>query len=324
MKTELALCYYPTSVVFIDDSVSFLSAMELAFSPRFQCLTFSDPIRALNHANNLKNLDWNAHSKEDYNYYSDSEQFVQNTLNASEKHLSNSNRYNEISVVVIDYDMPEMDGLTFCKNLKNPNIKKILLTGQVTTEEAIRAFNDNVIDYYISKSDGDLVNHLVKAIQDLQNRYFIDISSYIKIRAIEQKKSLFNDASLSDYFSKIIKENKVKEYYFSTNPPRYRLKTEENKIYTLLVYSRYDLNEQIRIIKEEAGPAWLLEGLKSASCVPYFRSKDGFYDQESFDPENTLYPADIVKGRETYFCALIKEDVQPLDPRLLDPSSVFH
>lgn len=324
MKTELALCYYPTSVVFIDDSVSFLSAMELAFAPRFSCLTFSDPIRALNHANNLNNVNWNAHIKEDYNYYSDSEQFVQNTLNASEKHLANSNRYNEISIVVIDYDMPEMDGLEFCRNLKNPNIKKILLTGQVTTEDAIRAFNDNVIDYYVSKSDEDLVNHLVRAIQNLQNRYFIDISSYIKIRAIDNKKSLFNDPKLSEYFSKIITEHNIKEYYFSTNPPHYRLKTHDDKTYTLLVYSRYDLNEQIRIIKEEAGPAWLLEGLKSASCVPYFRSKDGFYDQEAFDPENTLYPADIVKGNEIYYCALIKDDIQPLDPRLLDTPGMFH
>lgn len=324
MRPELALCYYPTSVVFIDDSNSFLSAMDLALAPHFSCLSFNDPVRALNHANNINNLNWNAHTKEDYNYYSDSEQFVQNTLNASEKKLANQHRYNEVSVVVIDYDMPEMDGLTFCRNLKNPNIKKILLTGQVSTEEAICAFNDNVINYYIKKSDPNLVDNLIKAIADMQNRFFIDISSFIKIRAIDNKKSLFNDAVLSKYFSDIITGNDIVEYYFSTNPPRYRLKSRDGKSHTLLIYSRYDLNEQIRVIKEEAGPSGLLESLKTGLYVPYFCSKDGYYDQELFNENEVLYLADIIKGSETYYCALIKDDSQAIDPRLFNGDSVFH
>lgn len=324
MKPELALCFYPTSVAFIDDSNSFLSAIELAMSPTFNCLTFNDPLRALNHANNLNNVNWNAHSKEDYAYYSDSEQFVKNTLNLSEKKLDDKERHNEISVVVVDYDMPEINGLDFCKKLKNPNIKKILLTGQASTDEAVKAFNDNLINYYIKKSDENLVENLIKAISDLQNRYFIDISSYIKIRAIDNKKSLFNDAHLSMYFSRIVAENDIVEYYFLTNPPRYKLKARSGKTSILLVYSRYDLNEQIRVIKEEAGPEWLLDCLKSGQYVPYFHSSDGFYDQEQFDSKSTMYLAEVITGTDTYFCAHITDESRAFDPIIRPGASIFH
>lgn len=323
MKPELALCYYPTAVAFIDDSQSFLSAIELAMSTKFTCITFSDPIRALNHSNNLNKVNWNAYTNNDYSYASDSEQFIKNTLNLSVNKITDSGRYDEISVVVVDYDMPEMNGIEFCKKLKNPNIKKILLTGQAGSDDAIKAFNNNIINYYIKKSDDDLFENLSRAIQELQNRYFLDISSYIKIRAIDNKKSLFNDAKLSEYFSAIVRDYDIVEYYFLTNPPRYKLKARNGKTSLFLVYSRYDLNEQIRVIKEEAGPAWLLDCLKSGMYIPYFKSQDGFYDPESFDDKNTIYIADVVQGQETYYCAHITEDSKPLEP-VLTPNQPFY
>lgn len=324
MKPELALCYYPTSVAFIDDNRNFLAAIELSMGNQLNCISFTDPIRALNHANNLNNVNWNAHNSTDYAYYSDSEQFIKNTLNLSVNRISDNGRYNEISVVVVDYDMPEMNGLEFCRKLKNPNIKKILLTGQAGSDEAISAFNDNVIDYYIKKSDADLHKNLLRAIFDLQNRYFIDISSYIKIRAIDNKKLLFNDSKLSEYFAKILQDNEVVEYYFMTNPPRYKLRSKSGETSNFLVYSRSDLNEQIRVIKEEAGPAWLVECLKSELYVPWFNTADGFYDQEKFTHNRTIFFADVIKGQDTYYCAHVKDETRAFAPPVSATNKRLH
>ena len=324
MKPELALCYYPTAVAFIDDSPSFLAAMELSMASQLNCITFSDPIRALNHANNLNNVNWNAHNSTDYAYYSDSEQFIKNTLNLSVNKFTDHGRYDEISVVVVDYDMPEMNGLDFCRNLKNPNIKKILLTGQAGSDDAIRAFNDNLIDYYIKKSDDNLFANLTRAIFDLQNRYFIDISSYIKIRAIDNKQLLFNDSKLSNYFSRILEDHEVAEYYFMTNPPRYKLRSKSGATSNFLVYSRHDLNEQIRVIKEEAGPNWLVECLQSELYVPWFNTSDGFYDQDKFTHNRTIFLADVIKGQDTYYCAHVKDDTRAFTPPMASNKTQLH
>lgn len=293
-------------------------------SPRFNCVRFNDPIHALNHANNIKNHHWNSHLQQDVNYYSDSEQFVQNTLNFWGTKLGDNERYNEISVVVVDFEMPELDGLNFCRQLKNPNIKKILLTGRVDNQAVIDAFNDGVINYYLNKSDDKLEERLAHAIRELQNRYFIELSSYIKIRAIDHKSSLFNDTLLSKHFAQLLQEHKIQEYYFSTNPPRYRLTDQQGNSHIFLVYSRQDLNEQIRVIKEEAGPQWLVNSLKSGHYIPYFQSRDGYFDQELQDIDQSLYPAQVVEGNSTYFCALIPEGTQGIDSRLLGGNNIIH
>lgn len=298
--------------------------MGLAMAPHYNCITFNDPIKALNHANHLNSVDWNAHTENNYLYCSDSEEFIKNTLNLSVHKLKDTARFNEISVVVVDYDMPEMNGIEFCQKIKNPNIKRILLTGQASPSEAVEAFNDNVINYYINKSDADLYKHLKSAIAKLQNRYFLDISSYIKIRAIESKKSLFTDSALSQYFSQILADNNVEEYYFLTNPPRYKLRSEDGSTSEFLVYSRHDLNEQIRILKEEAGPRWLIDCLKTEKCVPYFHSTDGYYDPETFDEKSTVYPAEVVEGKDKFFCAHITDRSVAFEPTSKPNNSLLH
>lgn len=324
MKPELALCYYPTAVAFIDDNPNFLAAVRLSMGAQLNCVTFSDPLRALNHANLLNNVNWNTHSSTDCAYYSDSEQFIKNILNLSVNRITDHGRFEEISVVVVDYDMPEMNGLDFCRNLKNPNIKKILLTGQAGSDEAIGAFNSNLIDYYIKKSDDNLYQHLTRAIYELQNRYFLDISSYIKIRAIDNKKSLFNDAKLSAYFARILEENDIVEYYFMTNPPRYKLRSRSGVTSNFLVYSRSDINEQIRVILEEAGPQWLVDCLQSELYVPWFDTSDGFYDQEEFSHERTLFIADVIRGQDTYYCAHVKDETRAFEPAMAATSDQLH
>ncbi len=58
-----------------------------------------------------------------------------------------------VSVVVADFMMPEMDGITFLRNLrsKKPQATRILLTGYADKENAIRAINEAGLYYYLEK-----------------------------------------------------------------------------------------------------------------------------------------------------------------------------
>jgi CheY-like chemotaxis protein len=69
------------------------------------------------------------------------------------KVIYNPRRYEEISTVIVDYDMPSMKGLEFCEKLQNPYIRKILYTGVAGEGLAIEAFNKGLIDGYIRKGD---------------------------------------------------------------------------------------------------------------------------------------------------------------------------
>jgi len=60
---------------------------------------------------------------------------------------------NEVNLVISDYLMPEMDGISFLAKVKEikPDIPRIILTGYADKENAIKAINDVGLFQYIEK-----------------------------------------------------------------------------------------------------------------------------------------------------------------------------
>ena len=60
---------------------------------------------------------------------------------------------NPVDLVISDYLMPEMDGLTFLAEVKKmkPEVPRIVLTGYADKENAIKAINDVGLFQYIEK-----------------------------------------------------------------------------------------------------------------------------------------------------------------------------
>lgn len=60
---------------------------------------------------------------------------------------------NKIDLVISDYLMPEMDGITFLAHVKEiePQATRIILTGYADKENAIKAINDVGLFQYIEK-----------------------------------------------------------------------------------------------------------------------------------------------------------------------------
>jgi len=95
---------------------------------------------------------------------------------------------NNTDVVVSDYLMPEMNGMTFLAHVRdlNPEITRIILTGYADKENAIKAINEVGLFQYIEKPwDNDdfmiilrngvekksLMNKLREKIQEINNAY---------------------------------------------------------------------------------------------------------------------------------------------------------
>ena len=60
---------------------------------------------------------------------------------------------NDIDLVISDYLMPEMDGITFLGHVRNvkPDVPRIILTGYADKENAIKAINEVGLFQYIEK-----------------------------------------------------------------------------------------------------------------------------------------------------------------------------
>lgn len=78
----------------------------------------------------------------------------------------------EVSLVISDYNMPQMNGLEFFKTVKvlYPHILSIMLTGQAEIEIAVQAINEAGVYKFIQKpwDDADLKITIRRALESVE------------------------------------------------------------------------------------------------------------------------------------------------------------
>ena len=128
--------------------------------------------------------------------------------------LNTPDRFNKIAVVFVDKQMPKMDGLDFCRKVREQNlqVKLVLLTGNAGIDDAINAFNEGVIDAYISKGQTDHAKsinfHLVR--QTWQQ--FVDLGAHVS-GLISHTLLPLSDEKFIEFFHGIWKQHQESEFY---------------------------------------------------------------------------------------------------------------
>ncbi len=124
--------YFPTQVILLDDDADFLEGVTLMLNKCLSFKIFQSAQQALDYVNNAYK---NVHIQERcYSNYKTGplEPDPLTHIDIDKLHLEilNGSRFQTAFTVIVDYSMPEMNGLEFLLQLKNPFIKKVLLTGQ--------------------------------------------------------------------------------------------------------------------------------------------------------------------------------------------------
>ena len=124
--SSIPTCYFPSTTLFLDDSRDFLLNFVLQLDEGVAYRIFDAPQRALDYIHN-KNCELELlrnHNLHDHTAASPAAQQID--LAAIHAEVYNPHRFSEVSVVVVDYAMPGMNGLEFCRLIKNNNIKFII------------------------------------------------------------------------------------------------------------------------------------------------------------------------------------------------------
>lgn len=304
-KKKLNYFYHPTTTVFLDDNHRFLQTLTLNLGNDVLCRTFNDPRQALMAVHQPVPKAGHRHS-------ATMESPVRDALFNLPKSLGDQ-RFQHVSVVVVDYEMPAMDGITFCQQIQDPHVKKILLTGVADEKVAIRALNNRLIDYYIHKSESALIERLLAAIQQLQTDYFQGLLSRLHQPA---ELAFMHDPVFMDYFQSICEQNQVAEYYFMDNPLGFLLIDTNGQAKVLLVFTDGEMEAHQEVASSEGAPDELLQKLQSGDFLPYFSDDSSFlYKRSLGDAEAYLHPATCLQGSQPYYCALVDApDISTLLP----------
>jgi CheY-like chemotaxis protein len=293
MKSVLPY-FTPTEVVLIDDDVMILKRIKRNLSAT-QCNVkdFDHPKRALEHLQQS---------------LQDSDNLSPLTLETLHQEIYSSNRFKQISTIIVDYDMPGMNGLELCRQITLPHVQKIMLTGAATTDIAVEAFNEGIIHQFIQKDDPEAFTKLEASIVKAQGRYF-ELKSHDftnQLYAEHPETEILRDPAFVDFFEKIIQEKQVTEYYLLDGMGSFLFLLETGEASALFVFNEETLESQEDMIPEIDRHTDLAKEIYNHQKAICFYP---FSTSEKYDPvewKKYVYSLSKLDGRSTCFWAYVE------------------
>jgi CheY-like chemotaxis protein len=300
----LPLLEFPSKVVIVDDNIEFIKSLQMFSSQRgLQFVAFTDPRKALPYL-------------QKYNYC----QFVDKYLTPEDgaemffkkvnidlsllyQEIYNPKRFDEISLLIVDYAMPGINGQEFCNKVMNLPIKKLLLTGEASYEKAVTMFNSGTIHKFIRKDeDPDL---LFESINYLRNKYFQTITQDLLFTLQNRgNSSIFSDELFIRFFKSLCKEKGFVEYYLADNDGSYLLADKVGTLKLLIVKSEEEMKVLYELAEGDLDTTHqLLNALRKREKIAFFQSLE-----KSILPITQwhLHDASRIEGsRQTYYYALV-------------------
>ncbi len=307
------LCYYPTTIIGVDDDPIFLQNFSLVLDPSLAFRHCTTPSEALTLARQsvrsyqeqglvTRYRDYAGQAVED-----GAHAVVVLDLSGLWKRIYRADRFEETSVAIVDYAMPEMDGLSFCRQLAGTRIKKIMLTGRMDEHHAIDALNEGVIDAFVTKGDSDAPNKIGTLVKRLQRSYFREVNFDLENLLLDRAPEFLQDETIAEHLRREWQSRDIVEYYLTLNPPGYVAVSRSGQVLRSVVMTDADFASHEDIVRDCNGPEELLDMLSRRAAVPFFWRSGGFFSPDD-DWRDQLFDAHIVEGsRGKYAVSLITD-----------------
>jgi CheY-like chemotaxis protein len=160
------LFHRPGSIVFLDDDADYLEMLALILPRHWHVKLFLRPADCIAQLNREPPF-WEADAwtqQQQVDAWRAGKPLIPQMLDYWSKYTE---RYALARVCVVDYSMPEMDGLQALSELRDWPGARVLLTGQADEQIAVQAFNRGLIEQFIAKQAPDVTKRLISAIEQL-------------------------------------------------------------------------------------------------------------------------------------------------------------
>jgi CheY-like chemotaxis protein len=255
--------YYPVSAVFVDDNADFLHAMHGFFPDAPQYRFFADPHEALAHVASHAGRHA-AKSPVSGHAWSEFEKKGGNAL--GDDVMRDAARFEDIAALVVDCEMPGMDGIQFLSSVTDTACTKILLTGTADESHAVEAFNAGLIDYYLKKTDLAMTRKLSRVLAEAKQKYCAG-HGHIGVHGVG---SIYTREETRQVLDEIAARERIVEYYWRPEQNAVLTFDKEGNPGAFLAWDGHDWDAQCDVLADEGGPAALLEAMIARSVMPVF------------------------------------------------------
>ena len=271
--------FHPTRIVFVDDELTFVRYLSASLNLNSPVSCYASPLQLLAEfaSGRLKasiELDcWSNYTDR----FADSAE--QHLLSLDKTMLMMRvfarDRFDPVSVLVIDYAMPEMNGLELCRRLADLPCRKILLTGQAGATEAVAAFNEGLIDCFLPK--GTSTKRLLREqIARFQRAFIGDATVLVRQALCTETLAAWDDSDFCSLFSELHAAHGVVEYYAIADPVEgFVLVNEYGQGRLLLTYTAASLDAQLAAARLSGAPADVLAVMQERRAATFFAEGRG-------------------------------------------------
>ena len=282
--------FHPTMVGFVDDHYHFLESLSL-LAPQTLCSEiFYSPEDALEWVNLPHRRQPLAHGCFSYD-----QGLVHFDLSALEREITQPDRFRRISVLVVDYAMPTMNGLDLCAEVSDPDIRKILLTGVADEKLAVAAFNQGLIHRYVPKASLKKISEIYTHVADMQIRYFQQYGERITASLMTDENQFLWVYDVRQYVEQLYAELEAIEFYLLTKPRGYLLVDRYGIATRLVVLSPAELETEIEDCLALGPPDAISAELVRGNKLPFLMEDPRHYlGHETYPWDEVLYPVNRV------------------------------
>lgn len=315
---NLPIYQHPSLTVLIDDSDSFLRSLSFQLDPTLASKAFHDTRSALHwlRQQGAGPMDAELALSASFDTYPREVAQCSVALDLGQIHRISfqARRFMTPSVLVVDYSMPQMNGVELCEAVRHLPCKKILFTGAADEKVAVDAFNRGLIDRYIKKSDENALDRLESEIHSLQRDYFAERSEPLRDLLALHSYSFVSDPAFATLVRELVTEHGIVEHYLYPNPAGLLMYDTVGKAMLLAVETEAGMNAHHEIANDNDAPQSLLDALQERRVIPWFRAGDGMYTgAHAASWHRYTQPAQVCRGAQNYFWALfeLKPDELP-------------
>ncbi|OGT51108.1 MAG: hypothetical protein A3E84_04665 [Gammaproteobacteria bacterium RIFCSPHIGHO2_12_FULL_42_13] len=307
---SLPLFYYPTTWLWVDDDPILMNTMVGAFPATQKIRTFSSASDCLAFLKSYASATM-AHAllsdaDEDETASSPHQSPLKLDLKKVMALAQNTDRLNDVSLMITDFQMPEIDGLMLAEKTQTIPIQKILLTGNGKEEDAVRGFNQNTIHRFVKKSSDTMHAELKKHAQILSHYYFSQLTKPLLTCLEAEGASPLSDPVFIDTFQTYCLQNHITEYYLIDKNGSFLCIDNQGKYSYFVVHTAKSLLEWRSIYGNE-----LSDEIKSAcgaeKMIPFFGAGKEAWEIPVAEWSKHFYPAAILEGREKYLYAIVMD-----------------
>ena len=310
MAALIPLYRHPTMTVLVDDDRSSLAILQHQLEQTFARVGFSRARAA---------LDWirasfttmRMDSPLALRYSEEADDLVRPgsdmELDSIFRYVSDPQRFAVPTVVVIDYLMPDMDGVEFCKSVADLPLKKIMFTSVGHDRVAINAFNQGLIQRFIHKREPEALDLLEEGIEALQSDYFLR-QSWSQVGTMEDPRySFLSDEGVDALVRDLCDRYGFVEHYLLSSPAGFIFFTEDGHGTRLVLMTRDGLQDQAAAMLRMGADEDAVDDVQACRVVPFFHTPYGLWsDQLPGAAADYCKAAQVCSGQQDYYWALFE------------------